>query len=135
MSTETTTARLRDWFSERGITEVECLVPDITGEAKGKIVPAARYLAGERPRLPDSIFIQTVTGDYPDNERELIESAERDMQLIPDPDTCCLVPWAHEPTAQIIHDCRYLNGEPVTVSPRYVLGRVLELFAQVGLKR
>lgn len=134
MSSESTSARLRDWFNEHGITEVECLVPDITGEAKGKIVPASRYLNGERPRLPDSIFIQSVTGDYPENEDEIADPAERDMQLVPDPGTCRLVPWAREPTAQIIHECRYLNDEPVMVSPRYVLGRVLGLFAEMGLE-
>src|SRR5699024_7555598 len=91
-------------------------------------------LGGERPRLPDSIFIQTVTGDYPQEEDELISPAERDMQLIPDPETCALVPWAEEPTAQIIHDCRYLHDDPAAISPRHVLGPVLDLLADQGLK-
>lgn len=127
-------AQLREWFNEHGITEVECLVPDITGEAKGKIMPAARYLHGERPRLPDSIFIQTATGDYPANEEEIADPAELDMQLLADLSTCRLVPWAREPTAQVIHECHYLNDAPVLVSPRYVLRRVLELYAERGLK-
>jgi glutamine synthetase len=134
MDCEAGVAQLREWFNEHGITEVECLVPDITGEAKGKIMPAARYLNGERPRLPDSIFIQTATGDYPENEAEIVDPAELDMQLITAPATCRLVPWAREPTAQIIHECRYLNDDPVLVSPRHVLGRVLDLFAARGFK-
>lgn len=124
----------RSWFAEHTITEVECLVPDITGEAKGKIIPAARYLHGERPRLPESIFAQTVTGDYPENEDEIIDPTELDMQLIADPATCRLVPWAREPTAQVIHDCVYLDDRPVEVSPRYVLKRVLDLYAERGLQ-
>lgn len=126
--------QLREWFKRHRITEVECLVPDITGEAKGKIMPAARYLNGERPRMPESIFIQTVTGDYPENEDEIADPAELDMQLTSDLSTCRLVPWAREPTAQVIHDCRYLNEDPVLVSPRHVLKRVLELYAARGLK-
>jgi glutamine synthetase len=29
------------WLKERRITEVECLVPDMTGVARGKFIPAA----------------------------------------------------------------------------------------------
>ncbi|NNC23284.1 glutamine synthetase [Salinisphaera sp. USBA-960] len=125
---------LRNWFNEHGITEVECVVPDITGEPKGKIMPAAKYLGGERPRLPDSIFIQAATGDYPENEEEIVDPAELDMELIADLSTCRRVPWAREPTAQIVHECRYLNDDPVLVSPRHVLKRVLDLYAARGLK-
>ncbi|HLQ86555.1 MAG TPA: glutamine synthetase family protein [Salinisphaeraceae bacterium] len=131
---EETAARIRAWFNEHDITEVECLVPDITGEAKGKIMPAARYLRGERPRLPESIFAQTVTGAYPEDEEKVIDLTELDMQMTPDPDTCSLVPWAREPTAQIIHDCHYLDDSPVLVSPRHVLKRVLELYDERGLR-
>lgn len=126
---------LTDWFQSHAITEVECLVSDLTGILKGKIMPAGKYLNGGRPRLPDSIFIQTVTGGYPDDEDiRFWNPAERDMELVPDPNAVYLVPWAEDPTAQIIHDCFYLTGEPVELSPRYVLRRVLELYAQRGWK-
>ncbi len=36
---------LRRWLKERSITEVECLVPDITGNARGKIIPADKFFA------------------------------------------------------------------------------------------
>lgn len=124
---------LNDWFQKHGITEVECLVSDLTGILKGKIMPAGKYLNGGRPRLPDSIFIQTVTGGYPDDEDiRFWNPTERDMELVPDPDAIYLVPWAEDPTAQIIHDCFYLTGEPVELSPRYVLKRVLELYEAQG---
>ncbi|TLF47342.1 glutamine synthetase [Halomonas urmiana] len=124
---------LNDWFQNHGITEVECLVSDLTGILKGKIMPAAKYLKGGRPRLPDSIFIQTVTGGYPDDEDiRFWNPAERDMELVPDPSAIYPVPWAEDPTAQIIHDCFYLTGEPVELAPRYVLKRVLDLYAARG---
>ncbi|RTR02336.1 glutamine synthetase family protein [Halomonas nitroreducens] len=124
-----------DWFQTRGITEVECLVTDLTGILKGKIMPASKYLGGGRPRLPDSIFIQTVTGGYPDDEDiHFWNPAERDMELVPDPGAIYLVPWAEDPTAQIIHDCHYLTGEPVELAPRHVLKRVLALYEARGWK-
>ncbi|MDR5901456.1 glutamine synthetase family protein [Halomonas icarae] len=126
---------LNDWFQKHGITEVECLVSDLTGILKGKIMPAGKYLNGGRPRLPDSIFIQTVTGGYPDDEDiRFWNQTERDMELVPDPGAIYLVPWAEDPTAQIIHDCFYLTGEPVDLAPRHVLKRVLGLYAERGWK-
>ena len=126
---------LAEWFNEHRITEVECLVPDITGIPRGKIMPAQKFLRGGAPRLPESIFIQSVTGEYPeDPEDTLTDPAIIDINLIPDPATVRLVPWAHEPTAQIIHDCQYSNGRPVTIAPRQVLHHVLELYQERGWK-
>ena len=39
---------LATWVRERGIAEVECLVPDINGVLRGKVLPAAKLL-GLRP--------------------------------------------------------------------------------------
>src|SRR6201990_2231922 len=47
-----------------------------------------------------------------------------------DPSTIRVVPWAAEPTAQVIHDSFYSDGRPVTMAPRYVLQHILELYAQ-----
>src|SRR5437763_12791663 len=35
-------ADLERWLDEHGVTEVECLVPDLTGVARGKILPRER---------------------------------------------------------------------------------------------
>jgi glutamine synthetase len=128
------TAKMQSWFKEREITEVECLVPDMTGTPKGKIMPASKYLHGGRPRLPDSIFIQTAAGDYPEDDERIWNPIEQDMELVPDLSTMGLVPWVEEPTAQVIHDCYYLNGEPVDLAPRHVLHRVLQLYEERGWK-
>jgi glutamine synthetase len=124
---------LIDWFNEHRITEVECLVPDITGIPRGKIMPAQKFHQGGAPRLPESIFIQSVTGEYPDDPDDILsDPAIIDIKLIADPSTVRLVPWAHEPTAQIIHDCHYANGKPVPIAPRQVLRQVLALYAERG---
>ncbi len=126
---------LRDWITERNIDEIEALVPDMTGNARGKIIPADRFLKGEGVRLPEAIFIQTVTGDWPDVEpgTELIHPSDRDMFLVADPTTPRMVPWVEEPTAQIIHDAVDAEGIPHPLSPRNVLRRVLDLYEQDGL--
>ncbi|WP_075323901.1 glutamine synthetase family protein [Acidithiobacillus albertensis] len=120
------------WFAEHGITEVECLVPDLTGIPRGKIVPANKYLKGGTLRLPEAIFTQTVTGEYPEDDETGSDPAVIDMQLVPDESTIRLVPWAKEPTAQVIHDCQYINGEAVSIAPRTVLRAVLDLYSERG---
>jgi glutamine synthetase len=83
-------------------------------------------------RLPESIFLQTVTGDYPEDTAQAMSPAEIDIILKPDPRTVRRVPWAAEPTAQVIHDCFYADGRRVKMAPREVLKHVLDLYAQRG---
>jgi len=122
------------WLKDRRITEVECLVPDITGVARGKIIPAAKFSHDYGTRLPEGIFITTVTGEYPDEYYELVAPSDSDMVLRPDPDTVRMVPWAVDPTAQIIHDCYTRDGRPHELAPRNVLRRVLDLYEEAGLQ-
>lgn len=127
---------LRVWLKENNVDEVEALVPDMTGNARGKIIPAYRFFSDEGVRLPEAILMQTVTGDWPDDEvyDALVHPADRDLYLRPDPGTACLVPWAAEPTAQIIHDCVNADGVAHPLAPRNVLHSVLERFAAEGLQ-
>ena len=39
MRSTLTYAEMDRWLDERRITEIECLVPDLTGVARGKILP------------------------------------------------------------------------------------------------
>ena len=121
------------WLKQRRITEVECLVPDMTGIARGKIIPAAKFSHDYGTRLPEGIFVTTVTGDYPDEYYDLIRPSDSDMFLRPDPDTVRMVPWASDPTAQIIHDCFTAEGQPHELAPRSVLRRVLALYDAMDL--
>ncbi len=123
---------IKAWFKEHGITEVEAILPDMSGVARGKILPAEKYTQDKSMRLPEGIFLQTVTGDYPDDYYDIVAAADGDVILKPDLDTICLVPWATEPTAQIIHDAFYNDGRVVDIAPRYVLQRVLKLYEERG---
>lgn len=124
---------LIDWIASRGITEVECLVPDMAGVPRGKILPAHKFISGLKDRglrLPESVFIQTITGDYPDED--VMPDVDQDMYLRPDPASVRVVPWYNEPTAQVINDCYYRDGSPVGMAPRQVLRRVLDLYKAKG---
>jgi glutamine synthetase len=124
---------IQQFFKEHGISEVEAVVPDMAGIARGKVMPAMKFAEDEGMRMPESIFLQTVTGDYPDDDRA-ISPSEIDIVLKADPKTTRVVPWAAEPTAQVIHDSYYSDGRPVTMAPRYVLRHILDLYEQRGWK-
>ena len=54
---------LNKWLSDNKITEVECLVSDIAGIPRGKIVPVEKYIktsSSEGLRLPEYVFGQNV---------------------------------------------------------------------------
>lgn len=124
---------LKRWLKDNRITEVECLVPDITGNARGKIIPAAKFSHDYGARLPEGIFVTTVTGDFPDEYDDLVSPSDSDMYLRPDPQTVRMVPWAADPTAQIIHDCCTRDGRAHELAPRNVLRRVLSLYEGIGI--
>ena len=134
MNAEQQESSLKRWLKERRITEVECLVPDITGNARGKIIPAAKFSHDYGTRLPEGIFVTTVTGDYPDAYYELVAPSDSDMYLRPDADTVRMVPWATDPTAQVIHDCFTRDGKPHDLAPRNVLRNILALYEAKGMK-
>lgn len=128
-----TSADLAGWLRERRVSEVECMVADMSGIARGKILPSEKFLDSlqERSlRLPESIFLQTVTGDMIDSE--VMDDTEPDLILTPDPATLRLVPWYSEPTAQVICDAHHRDGTACDISPRTVLQRVLELYSEKG---
>ena len=119
-----------EWMREHRITEVECIVPDMTGVARGKIVPKDKFISEPEMRLPEAVLIQTVTGDYPDDS--VLDPVDADMILQPDQNTIRFVPCAVDPTAQIIFDCYKSDGQMSEAAPRAVLRRVLDLYAQRG---
>ncbi|USE35067.1 glutamine synthetase family protein [Endozoicomonas sp. SCSIO W0465] len=126
--------KLASWLKERKITEVEAVISDFTGIARGKIMPSNKFIAEKGIRLPESVLIQGVTGDYVDDEiyNELMSPAEIDMILKPDESAVHMVPWALEPTALVIHDCYDKQGNLISIAPRTVLKNVLALYEARG---
>ncbi|MEM5316753.1 glutamine synthetase family protein [Paraburkholderia sp. JHI869] len=122
-----------EFLKKHHITEIEAIIPDMAGIARGKIIPRSKFESGESMRLPQAVMIQTVTGDYPE-DGSLTGVTDPDMVCVPDPSTIRIIPWAVDPTAQVIHDCVHFDGTPVEISPRRVLRRVLDLYAAKGWK-
>ena len=125
---------MKGWLKEKSVTEVECLVSDIAGIPRGKILPVRKFIDAADSgglRLPEYVFGQSVMGDYLDSE--VLSEIGSDVILRPDVETCRLVPWYSEPTAQIIHDAVDSEGRTVQFAPRAVLKRVLDLFDGAGL--
>ncbi len=127
------------WLNDNSITEVECLVPDLGGIARGKILPTKKFIQGlenDSHRLPQSVFIQTISGGYATEDEELpidvYNPTDIDVILRPDLNTIRNVPWYEDPTAQVICDAVNLNGTNVINSSRTVLKKVLKLFDEIG---
>lgn len=122
---------MRDFLRERNIHEVECVIADMTGIARGKILPKDLFLSEGEMRLPKSVLLNTVNGEQPDN-LPYVGATDPDMICVPDLATLRVVPWAAEPVALVIHDCQNFDGTPVGLSPRAVLRSVLALYAARG---
>ncbi len=123
------------WLNDKRISEIECLVPDLTGVARGKILPRTKFGIDRGMRMPEAVLGMTVTGNYPTDDagyERAISATDRDMILKPDPRTVTMVPWAADPTAQVIHDCFFSDGTLVDFAPRSVLRRVIGLYAEKG---
>ena len=124
---------LREWLRQHRIEEIDCAVPDIAGVARGKTMPAEKFYKLEPVHLPISIFHQTITGDYVGFEEDgQALYAENDLMMVPDLRTIRPAPWASSPTAQVIHDAAWQNGEPVEIAPRNVLKHVVDLYRKEG---
>ena len=121
----------RTYLESNRLDEVECVIADLPGIARGKAVPAAKWEKQAHFHLPNSIFFQTITGDW--GEAAGPEGfLEPDMILKPDYSTATAAPWATDGTLQVIHDAFDQKGRRVPFSPRNVLRRVCDLYAKQG---
>ena len=126
---------IASWISERGISEVECIVPDMNGIQRGKVLPANKFLKSltdRTLRIPISVFSVTVTGEYPEDIDDVVPPYDPDIMLVPDPSTLREAPGFQTPTAYVIADAHARNGEPIEIAPRMILKRVLELYEKRG---
>ncbi|OAN76142.1 glutamine synthetase [Sulfitobacter pontiacus] len=121
----------REYLEGKRLDEVECIIPDLPGIARGKAVPATKFARQEYFHLPDSIFYQTITGEWGD-AAGADGFIEKDMILRPDISTATAAPWTGDWTLQVIHDAFDRDGNPVEYSPRNVLKRVVDLYRAQG---
>lgn len=118
----------QSWLKEHKIDDVEVFVPDMAGAARGKVLPAAKLGQGTL-RMPEAIFGQTISGDYTSNKHNV---EDRDMNVVADPTTLRVVPWAADPAASVFVDCYHSDGSLIQASPRGVLRSVLGKYEARG---
>jgi glutamine synthetase len=131
--------RLEAWIKEKGVAEIELILPDMNGIIRGKVVPAPRFLKGVQNhtlRIASSILGVTVTGEYPDYDGDEADgfsgTLDPDCVLVPDPDSICVAPGYRTPTAYVVTDAYTHAGDLIDIAPRQVLRRVLDLYAAQG---
>lgn len=121
------------WLRARNIEDIECITPDLAGVPRGKMMPSSKFTSNTSLALPSALFRQTVSGDYPEETGEFrYDPRDGDLKLMPDLSTLSVVPWESDPTAQVICDLVDQDGNPSSITPRQVLRRVLEAYAEKG---
>jgi glutamine synthetase len=128
-------SELESWIERRNISEVECLIPDLNGVLRGKVLPAAKLVQSERDgslRMPSSVFSLTVTGEYASEEDDEEAYQDPDMVLRPDAASLCVAPGFKTPTAYVFADAYHADGAPWASSPRHVLKSVMALYDARG---
>ena len=87
-----------DYIQQRRISEVECLVADMSGTARGKILPPKKFLKGQRTRglrIPEEVFTLTINGRYVQDTNAVSDSAPSTFIWNRMLDTVRMVPWYH----------------------------------------
>jgi glutamine synthetase len=125
--------QLRALIKKHNIDEVECVISDIHGIARGKSMPATKFAELKPTFLSFGLFFQSITGEYFEFDSDEYNT-EIDIQLIPDLTTLRALPWARYPSLMVIHDIHYPSGQPVPCAPRNVLKRVLSRYEAQGWK-
>ncbi|WP_237152147.1 glutamine synthetase family protein [Oryzibacter oryziterrae] len=128
-------AEARQWLNSRGIEDIECMTSDLAGVARGKLMPADKFFSSPVMAMPTSVFTTTITGEYPEEDDNFQHDPnDGDVILKPDYSTLAAVPWASEPTAQIIHDAYHRDGRAFELAPRQLLRRIASLYEREGWK-
>ncbi|WP_332065403.1 glutamine synthetase family protein [Bartonella sp. CB189] len=122
------------WLTFRNIENIECITPDQAGVARGKVMLSKKFISETLLALPSAVFMTTISGEYPEDGRGFeYPKTDGDLHLDPDLSTLSIIPWEDNPTAQVICDLVYQNGQVVDYTPRNVLRRVIGFYTQIGL--
>jgi glutamine synthetase len=125
----------KEWLAWRGIEDIECITPDLAGVPRGKMMPSGKFTTETSLALPNAVFRQTITGEYPQETSEFKhDPLDSDLKLVPDLSTLSDVPWETDPTAQVICDIVSTSGKPIIHTPRNLLRHVVSLYAEKGWK-
>jgi len=124
-----------DWIRKNEIAEVECLIPDMNGVLRGKVLPVEKFLKtldGAPLYIPTSALLVCADGRYSGAIDEGFAYADPDMLMVPDLDTVCVAPDSTPPRALVLADACYPADQAWSALPRTLLKSVLSLYAEKG---
>ena len=131
------TTGLEDFAAElvtQGIDVVRVGYADLIGTERGRDILVNRFArtVGDGVAFCRSVYGTTPMGDVVDIEGGL-EAGLPDVLAFPDVSTVQLVPW-EKGVAHVIADVFNPDGSPSQESPRMVLKRVIEQFADLDMR-
>lgn len=123
------------WIRKHDVREVECLIPDMNGVLRGKILPAEKFLMaidGGALYMPTSALLVCADGKYSGSIDEGFAYGDPDMLVTPDLDTLRLAPGKGPQRALVLADACYPTDRPWSALPRVLLKSVISLYAEKG---
>ncbi len=134
--TSETMGKIVEWLNINNVKQVQCLISDHTGVARGKVLPVEKFISEQGCRLGETILLQSVVGGYAADDVlwSLSDPRDVDMLLKPDANACYLLPWSDDNAAMIIHDCYTPQNKEIAFSPRNLLKKVVDLYTAQGWK-
>jgi glutamine synthetase len=123
------------WIRQHGVREVECLIPDMNGVLRGKVLPAEKFVKaadGAALYMPTSALLVCSDGRYSGSVDEGFAYGDPDMRVVLDLDSLRLAPGTKPQRAFALADACYPADRPWGALPRNLLKSVLSLFAERG---
>jgi glutamine synthetase len=124
-----------DWIRQHDVREVECLIPDMNGVLRGKVLPAQKFLKaidGAALYMPTSALLVCSDGNYSGSIDEGFAYGDPDMLLVPDLDSLRLAPGNEPQRAFVLADACYPEDRLWGALPRSLLKSVISLYAEKG---
>ncbi|HJR20919.1 MAG TPA: glutamine synthetase, partial [Dongiaceae bacterium] len=117
------------------VTQVDAFLADMNGVPRGKRFPVheAGKIWDSGVQLPFCLYFLDVTGEDLDPGGRSEARGDPDGNAFPVAATLAPVPWASEPTAQVLLTMPEQENQPCLVDPRQLLARLLARFARRGL--
>jgi len=122
--------------SATATSAADCLLADLNGILRGKRIDADAIskVREQGLNLPLSVFGSDITGRTVEQTRLGYLSGDRDGVCRPVGAAPVPVPWATTPTVQMLLSMYLLDGSPFWGDPRHALARVIDRFAELGLR-
>nr|WP_246189420.1 glutamine synthetase family protein [Pseudoxanthomonas kalamensis] len=116
--------------------QVDLLLFDMNGLPRGKRIAreALEKVYANGVCLPMSLIATDITGNTVEETGLGYDIGDEDRICRPVPGSLRPVPWSPRPMAQLLLGMEDAQGRPFEANPREVLRRVLERYAQRGLK-